>query len=69
MRRKPAAHRPRTLNDSKEVNLMPSFDFTALLTFLMSLFEALKKLAEKLGFNFGEDETTTAPTTAAPEGE
>lgn len=48
---------------------MPSFDFTALLTFLMSLFEALKKLAEKLGFNFGEDETTTAPTTAAPEGE
>lgn len=48
---------------------MPSFDFTALLTFLMSLFEALKKLAEKLGFNFGEDETTTTPTTAAPEGE
>ncbi len=38
---------------------MPSFDFTSLLSFLMSLFEALKKLAEKLGFKFGEDETTT----------
>lgn len=36
---------------------MINFDFTALLTFLMSLFDALKKLAEKLGFNFGGDET------------
>lgn len=43
---------------------MPSFDFTALLTFLMSLFEALKKLAEKLGFDFGGEETTE---TTAPE--
>ncbi len=38
---------------------MPSFDFTSLLSFLMSLFEALKKLAEKLGFKFGEDESST----------
>ena len=46
---------------------MPSFDFTSLLTFLMSLFEALKKLAEKFGFKFGEDgDTTTDPANADP---
>lgn len=38
---------------------MTNFDFTALLQFLMSLFEALKKLAEKLGFDFGGKEDTS----------
>lgn len=32
---------------------MISFDFAALLTFLMSLFEAFRKLGEKLGFKPG----------------
>lgn len=43
---------------------MSSFDFTALIKFLGALFDAFKKLAEKLGFNFGTKEpeaTTTTP--------
>lgn len=35
---------------------MSSFDFTALLKFLGSLFDAFMKLFEKLGFNFGNSE-------------
>jgi hypothetical protein len=40
-----------------------TFDFASLLQFLMSLFEAFKKLAEKLGFSFGDEETTKADET------
>lgn len=36
---------------------MSSFDFTALLKFLGALFDAFMKLAEKLGFSFGGEET------------
>ncbi len=38
---------------------MSSFDFTALVLFLQSLFDAFMKLAEKLGFKFGGDDKTT----------
>lgn len=43
---------------------MSSFDFTALILFLQSLFDAFMKLVEKLGFKFGGDEETPsdAPT-------
>lgn len=37
---------------------MSSFDFTALIKFLGSLFDALVALFEKLGFSFGGDDTT-----------
>lgn len=43
---------------------MSSFDFTALILFLQSLFDAFVKLAEKLGFKFGGDEDTEAETNA-----
>lgn len=35
---------------------MSTFDFTALLAFLQSLFDAFMKLFEKLGFNFGGED-------------
>lgn len=38
---------------------MSSFDFTALVLFLQSLFDAFVKLAEKLGFSFGKKDTAT----------
>lgn len=34
---------------------MASFDFTALIIFLQSLFDAFAKLIEKFGLSFGED--------------
>ena len=37
---------------------MSSFDFTALVLFLQSLFDAFMKLVEKLGFKFGDDKAT-----------
>ena len=46
---------------------MSSFDFTALIIFLQALFDAFVKLAEKLGFKFGGDDTAT-DTDAAAEG-
>jgi hypothetical protein len=38
---------------------MSSFDFTALVLFLQSLFDAFMKLVEKLGFKFGDKATDT----------
>ena len=38
---------------------MSSFDFTALVIFLQALFDAFMKLAEKLGFKFGNDDKTS----------
>ncbi len=35
---------------------MTTFDFTALLTFLQSLFDAFVALFQKFGFSFGEEE-------------
>ena len=40
---------------------MSGFDFTALLKFLGSLFDAFMKLFEKLGFSIGGEEETEAP--------
>lgn len=37
-----------------------SFDFSALIDFLKSLFEAFKDLAEKFGFKIGGSDETTA---------
>ncbi len=44
---------------------MSSFDFTALLKFLGSLFDALMKLFDKLGFSIGGEEETEAPSEEA----
>lgn len=41
---------------------MTSFDFTALLVFLKSLFTAFQALFEKLGLSFGGDEDTDEAT-------
>ena len=38
---------------------MSSFDFTALVLFLQSLFDAFVKLAEKLGFKIGKEADTS----------
>jgi len=43
---------------------MSSFDFTALVLFLQALFDAFVKLAEKLGFKFGDDDAATATDAA-----
>ena len=40
---------------------MSGFDFTALLKFLGSLFDAFMKLFEKLGFSIGGEEETETP--------
>lgn len=46
---------------------MTNFDFTALITFLGALFDALKKFAEKLGikFDFGNDDNAQDNENAA----
>ena len=45
-----------------------SFDFTALVLFLQSLFDAFVKLAEKLGFKIGGDDAAAADDVAPAEG-
>ncbi len=43
---------------------MSSFDFTSLILFLQSLFDAFVKLIEKLGFKFGEDKASDTDAAA-----
>ena len=47
---------------------MSSFDFTALVLFLQSQFDAFVKLAEKLGFKIGGDDAAAADDAAPAEG-